>query len=163
MTAEPEESSISIGKILFLLVFVSCGLTFGVAHWQYRDSKIIKELHFHPSQEEPHSVIDAFLLSIAADRTDSAKKFVVEEKWEEMEIRAQRIHLRFEECSYPTDSDLGNFGVGRGDLRDSTYSYSGYVALECDGNLIKIEGHLDLIKIKDKWFIHDWTIVRIIY
>ncbi|MEM7330665.1 MAG: hypothetical protein AAF490_01145 [Chloroflexota bacterium] len=143
--------------MLIIVLFTGCYF-----FWEDWDSRRIKESHFRTEQQSPNDVAYTFLLSLAADRTESTKSFVVEEVWDEMINRAERIHVRFEECEYSRKPYVGMYKFDRR-LPSEKPNLGRMINLNCSGTEISIKGSIDLIEIDGNWFVCDWRLVQLEY
>ncbi len=160
MSTEAQKPTRTVWKIIVLLSLSSCILPVGYLFFDDWNSQRLKESIFYSNQESKYGVTDTFLFALADKRLETMKIYVVEEKWDELEPLSNEFNVNLEECKLPWDPDHRGMGFGN-PISSTRFNYGGWTNLDCKNGDITLEGSFELIKIDDKWFIHNWSDIQI--
>lgn len=120
----------------------------------------INEHIYQADQSDPVDVADAFIFSLADNRIEDLKGFVVEERWDFLEKWPNRNFSSIGDCQFYADPDYGGISVSGDDSGEKT-SVGVTHWIDCPDGGKSLSVFVNLIKIDNKWFVADWTNLEI--
>lgn len=133
------------------LSFLMLGLCLWL-YWAYGQMQDVPKYYFTvEDQAHDSDVVGAFAFSMAHNRIEDIRVYVVSERWDKLDAWPNIHEALSEECDFGSDPDMQGYMIGgRGASTRVWFYYA------CPNQRITFSVSLDMIMIDGKWYVNNW-------